>query len=113
MIKKNSTNKIMIRCFPFFLFFLLGCETKIDSPANFNEDQFVAVLKDLHFAEAAIENLPPLEKDSIGIQYYIRVLRTHKMTKEEMEEIMNYLRYEPEVLNRVYNKLYLELDQNI
>ncbi|MEY2905290.1 MAG: hypothetical protein RJA52_1306, partial [Bacteroidota bacterium] len=43
----------------------------------------------------------------------IRVLRTHQMTKEEMEEIMNYLRYEPEVLNRLYNKLYLELDQNI
>lgn len=93
---------------------VLACQkAEIKPPSSFNEDQFIGVLKDLHFAEAAIENLPPLEKDSIGIQYYIRVLRTHKMTKEEMEEIMNYLRYEPEVLNRVYNKLYLELDQNI
>ena len=104
----------MIWRFLFICFAISACQKAENKPpANLNEDQFVAVLKDLHFAEAAIENLPPLEKDSIGIQYYIRVLRTHKMTKEEMEEIMNYLRYEPEVLNRVYNKLYLELDQNI
>jgi hypothetical protein len=103
----------MIRCLPFFLIFLLGCETKNDSPSSYNEDKFVAVLKELHFAEAAIENLPPLEKDSVGIQHYVRVLRTHKMTKEELEEIMGYLRYEPEALNRIYNKLYLELDQEL
>ncbi len=101
------------RFFWIFLAFSSCGEVENTPPLSYNEDKFIAVLKDLHFAEAAIENLPPLEKDSIGIQHYIRVLRTHQMTKEEMEEIMNYLRYEPEVLNRLYNKLYLELDQNI
>lgn len=93
--------------------FLSGCQIEEETPQpNINHDAFLALLVDMHFAEAALENLKLVEQDSLKVQYYTHILRLHEVTKEEMEQYMEDLRNNPIYLNQVYKELYTKISNN-
>ena len=74
--------------------------------------QLLDLLVDIHYAEAALENLKLLEQDSLKVQYYTHILRYHGVTKEQIEEHMDDLRNNPVFLNQVYKELYTKISSN-
>lgn len=79
---------------------------------NIEHSAFLDLLVDIHYAEAALENLKMLEQDSLKVQYYTHILRYHGITKEEMEAYLDDLRNNPIYLNQVYKELYTKISSN-
>lgn len=90
-----------------------ACQVEKQAPLpNIEYSAFLDLIVDIHYAEAALENLKMLEQDSLKVQYYAHILRYHEVTKEQMEQYMEDLRNNPEYLNRVYKDLYTKISSN-
>lgn len=90
-----------------------SCQVEEQAPMpSIEHSAFLDLLVDIHYAEAALENLKMLEQDSLKVQYYTRILRFHGITKEEMEEYLDDLRNNPIYLNQVYKELYTKISSN-
>lgn len=103
----------MIKFILILLVLLSGCEVTSEAPKSaLDHHALLDLLVDIHYAEAALENLKMLEQDSLKVQYYTHILRYHGITKEEMEQIMENLRNNPTYLNQVYKEIYTKISSN-
>ncbi len=92
---------------------LTSCQVdRESSEPNIGHQELLNLLVDIHYAEAALENLKMLEQDSLKVQYYTHILRYHGVTKEQMERYMEDLRNDPIYLNQVYKELYTKISSN-
>ena len=90
-------------------FTLLAC-TRQDKKAPFPvpEAKMPAVLLDVHYAEAAMQNLYGDTRDSMAEVYYDQICAIHQIRREQLDEAMRRLRMEPDHMLAVYNRM-LEL----
>ena len=103
----------MIKRLLILILILTSCKAdKEAAKLSIEHSQLLDLLVDIHYAEAALENLKLLEQDSLKVQYYTHILRYHGVTKEQMEEHMDDLRNNPVFLNQVYKELYTKISSN-
>ena len=76
-----------------------------------DDDKMIAVLTDIHVAEAAAQSLRREQKDSILSLYYEQVFYIHQISREEFERTMLVLRGDPDHLENLYNKILEELTE--
>ncbi len=97
----------------FFVFFLtllfvFSCEEK--APLPLKEEELITVLRDIHIAEAAMQNLIGITKDSVGEIYYEQTLNLHNIKKADFDSSMVILRRDPDRLGLIYDKIIEELE---
>ncbi len=85
-----------------------SCESEKRLPIE--EEKLVDILRDIHIAEAAMQNLIGVTKDSFGIIYYNQVLGLYGVERAVFDITMERLRKDPERLSVVYEKVIKELD---
>lgn len=89
-----------------FLFFN-SCQEKKALPIK--EDKLVDIIRDIHIAEAAMQNLIGITKDSMGEIYYQKTLDLHGVSRPDFDTSMAILRREPDRLGLIYDKVIEEL----
>ncbi len=89
--------------------FALNCSQKADLPLA--EDKLVEVIRDIHIAESAMQNLIDLTKDSIGEIYYAQIFRIHKVKKEDFDSSMVILRRDPERMGVIYDRVLEDMER--
>lgn len=87
----------------FFLFFLtaFACsaeQKKLPIP----EKKLIEILTDLHYAEAALQDVYGTQKDSLKKVYYGEIFQLHETSEEELTKAMDVLRQNPEKLDKIY-----------
>jgi len=71
-----------------------------------SEEKIIAVLKDVHIAEAYLTEIPgKAQKDSLARVFYAQVFRLHDITGEEFEQSMDAYFGNPSVLDSLYEKV--------
>jgi hypothetical protein len=98
----------------FFLLFIsllsfLSCNDQAALPLE--EDKVVDVIKDIHIAEAAMQNLLDITKDSMGNIYYQQIFTIHQVNKADFDSSMSILRRDPERLGIIYDRVLDELEE--
>lgn len=93
-----------MRILPVFFIFLLSlpaCSKKnvnLPLPA----EKLVAVLMDLHLAEAAYQNLSTSAKDTLAFQYYDQVYQMHNVSKIQVDSAISLLNRHPDIFAEIY-----------
>jgi hypothetical protein len=75
------------------------------------EEKVIEVIRDIHIAEAAMQNLLDITKDSMGDIYYQQIFEIHGMNKADFDSSMIILRRDPERLGIIYDKVLQELEE--
>lgn len=73
------------------------------------EDKMIAIMTDLHIAEAAASVAPGV-KDSILSVYESQIFRNHNIDKNVFKESLKQYHKEPAVIERMYKKIIERLD---
>lgn len=107
MLQVSIDKKLIV--FLIGVFGFLSCNDQ--TPLLLEEEKMVDVIKDIHIAEAAMQNLVDLTKDSIGEIYYQQVFEIHQVDKADFDSSMSILRKDPERLGFIYDKVLVELEE--
>ena len=78
-----------------------------------SQDKMVAVLTDVHLVESAI-TLKFSNKDTSKVQasaYYDFIYKSHKTTKEQFAKSYDFYISHPELLNKIYDEVLIELSK--
>jgi hypothetical protein len=78
-----------------------------------SQDKMVSVLTDVHLAEAAI-TLKFTNKDTSKLQaatFYNFIYKAHKTTKEQFTKSYDFYVSHPELLNKIYDDVLIELSK--
>jgi hypothetical protein len=101
----------------FTLLFLLSCKqggTSIEKPKDcLSEVEMIALLKDLHLAQAHIMLLNPVG-DSLKNSYlreYAKVFAIHHTNTVQFRNSLKYYCSDPEKFDQVYNKIIVDMNQ--
>ena len=89
-------------------FILFSCVEK-EKPLPMEEEVLIPLLVDVHIAEAALQNVSKIYKDSMADIYYDQLAEMHKISREELNETVLLMRTSPEKLNEIYTKVVEEL----
>lgn len=92
----------------FMFFFAVNCNQP--APLPIKEKELALILKDIHIAEAAIQNLVGLTKDSVGEIYYNQIMDLHGVKRVDFDTTMERLRKDPQRLIKIYDQVLLDLD---
>lgn len=87
-----------------FLFFF-SCQEQTIVPLPIEEEKLVAVVADLHLAEAAFQNLLKSQKDSLAPVYYAQVYEMHHITKAQLDSSLVILSAHPKRMVTFYEKV--------
>lgn len=91
------------------LFVCSNCNNNQSIPLS--EEKMVEIIRDLHIAEAAMQNLVGITKDSLGQIYYQQIFDLHEVNEVDFDTSIQRLRRDPTRLNQIYDKVLLSLDQ--
>jgi hypothetical protein len=90
------------------LFFLMACtEEGPDLPIP--EDKLVKVLVDVHLAEAALQGLGGLVRDSTANVYYDQIAQRHDIERADLDSTIISIRKDPKAITKIYTKVLEEL----
>lgn len=67
-----------------------------------SEKKLIQILTDVHYAEAALQDVYGVQKDSLKKVYYQEIYQLHETSEEELTKTMDILRQNPERLDKVY-----------
>ncbi len=84
-----------------FLLPLFACnvgQKKLPIP----EKQLIQILTDAHYAEAALQDVYGVQKDSLKKVYYQEIYQLYETSEEELTKTMDILRQDPERLDKIY-----------
>ncbi len=81
------------------------------TPLLVEEEKMVDVIRDIHIAEAAMQNLIDITKDSMGEIYYQQVFEIHQVNKADFDSSMIILRRNPERLGLIYDQVLAEFEE--
>lgn len=87
----------------------LSCRQEVE-PIPLSNEQMMAVLIDLHIAEAMIEKLPATDRDTVSTVYSRMIFREHGVSQEDFDASMAVLREDPIRLNAIYEEIMGELN---
>ncbi len=92
-----------------FLFIIalsfVGCKEEKPEPLPFEEEKIIAILLDVHLAEAAIQSLGKVMKDSMSSVYYDQICIIHDIKRGEFDSLLETLRTRPDDLKNLYQKM--------
>jgi len=83
---------------------LLSCNKKVEV-LPIEENKLIAILADIHLAEAAFQNLNTSAKDTLAYQYYEQVYQIHEIEKENVDSCIAILNRNPEQFYNLYAKV--------
>lgn len=92
-------------------FFCFSCyQPKERLEPILSEKQLIAILKDIHLAEAMLttEN-DRIKKDSLAYMYYEQIFFMHQVDTADFNQSMNALFSDPERIDSLYKKVMAEL----
>lgn len=99
-----------VYCLFFTLFTLFAC--KNDEPQMpIAKEKMVAVLVDIHIAEAYIESVNPTLKDSMARLYYPQIFKHNGITAKLYDSAFSVLSNQPEMMKNVYDEVLLKIEQ--
>lgn len=107
---KNFSRIQLIFLGIFIIIFMTNCkndEKKLLIP----EEKLIAILTDIHLAEAALKNVKKDKKDSLGALYYDQVFTIHNVSREQFETDLDNLRSSPKRIAEVYDKILEQLNK--
>ncbi len=96
-----------------FIFFLLeSCTQKTVEPFNppISEDKMINVLIDVHLAEAALQTLPRIYKDSMATVLYGQIYKFNEIKEEDLYEALDAYDSYPHRLKNLYEKVIDEIN---
>jgi Domain of unknown function (DUF4296) len=73
------------------------------------EKKLVLITVDMHYAEAALQNVYGTQKDSLKKVYYDEILQLHQIKKEDFEASMRVLQQNAVRFDRFYNEVKTKL----
>lgn len=100
------------------LIFLASCYGKAKDP-EFNmklvepADSMITLLSDIHLAEAAVSVLKDKNHPAgqLSSEYFNAILKKHDLTREAFEESLRYYAYHTEELDKIYEKVIIDLSK--
>lgn len=66
------------------------------------EKKLIQILTDVHYAEAALQDVYGVQKDSLKKVYYQEIYQLYETSEEELTETMDILRQNPARLDKIY-----------
>jgi hypothetical protein len=101
------------------LIFLLGSCYHTASDPDFNmamvipADSMVALLTDIHLADGVINTIKVKDKSipHLSNEYFEAVLDKHKIGRDTFEESLRYYAYHTEELDKIYEKVIVNLSK--
>lgn len=104
MLKLNTFFAILM-----FSIILWSCKKEVQP--TLSDDKLVAILTDLHLAEASFMTLNQNVKDSIYKVYYQQIFEIHEVTDSTFFKDFELLRRNPKKLEKVYKNVIEEIEQ--
>ena len=80
-----------------------ACQTEQELPIQ--EDKLIEVLADAHIAEAAVQSLPYLHRDSLVSLYYDQIFKIHNVSRSDFEQSLKMLEYNPDKMLEIYEQV--------
>jgi len=78
----------------------MGCEK--EKPLPVPPEKMVGVLVDVHLAEAAVQHLTGIKKDTTIRKYYRQIYQIHGITESDFDSTLNLIHHDPELLRDIY-----------
>lgn len=78
-------------------------------PLRMERAKLVALLADIHLAEAAMNNVYGKAKDSLAILYYDQVYAIHGVNPLLFEEQIAILKKQPELMASIYEEVLIKV----
>jgi len=102
----------------FFILTLGSCYHTIPDP-SFNmalvipADSMVSLLTDIHLADGVINNIKVKDKsvEHLSNEYFSVVMKKHKIGRDTFEESLRYYAYHAEELDKIYEKVIVNLSK--
>ncbi|RMF31080.1 MAG: DUF4296 domain-containing protein [Bacteroidetes bacterium] len=101
-------NKCLALLLPLLLCF--ACRQK-EERFPLNDEQIVAILTDVHLAEAALANIGGPLKDSLAEIYYGQVFEIHQIDQTRFDSLMDYLQNHPVYMDSLYQRVLKRMEQ--
>lgn len=95
----------------FFLFCAAVSCGQDEDTGGIEEDKLIAVLIDVHIAEAAVQALRGETKDSVINVYYDQICTIHGVGRDEFETTMEKYRNEPKRMEALYGRVLEEMER--
>ena len=108
-LKIFSKKNILINFFVVILIFF-SCK-KQEPHLPIDQNNLIAILVDIHKAEAAVDAENVFVKDSLGKKYYAQIFDKHHVTKRDFDSTMSLLEHDPDRLQKVYTPVVKELEK--
>lgn len=90
--------RVVFLCFFLTLFACNVGQKKLPIP----EKKLIQILTDVHFAEAALQDVYGIQKDSLKKVYYQEIYQLYETSEDELTKTMDILRQDPERLDKIY-----------
>ncbi len=90
--------------------FLNSCSKNTVSTPVISEDKLINVLVDIHYAEAATQNVYGAIKDSLLTSYYDEIYQTHHITKEDFQQSIRIVRKDSRKVEKLYEKVLAQIN---
>ena len=102
----------------FIILALASCYHTAPDP-SFNKnliipaDSMVTLLTELHLADGVINTVKMKDKSlkHLSTEYFSQILENHKIGRDTFEESMRYYAYHTEELNKIYEKVIVNLSK--
>jgi uncharacterized protein (DUF305 family) len=85
------------------LFSLSSCEKEHKSLIE--DETMVNILIDIHFAEAAVQHLTGIVKDTTIRKYYRQIMEIHEVEQADFDSVYHTLGKDPEWMKSIYQRV--------
>lgn len=107
---KNKFYIFFILSILYGILFLPSCQEQSEK-LIIPTETLLAVLTDLHYAEAALAGLNPERKDSTAKVYYAQVFEIHGVSETDFNHDLSILKNNPKQLQGAYQVLSKKLEK--
>lgn len=93
-----------------FLFFFTACNNEkviLSLPL----EEVAELMIDVHSAEAALQNVYGIRKDSLAGIYYEQIYEIYKIDSTQFQELMQSLRDNPTLMKEVYDRAIIQVEE--
>lgn len=94
--------------FTFSALILFGCNKEEKPPIE--KDKFIKILVDIHLAEAAMQEMASMQRDSTGKKYYSKIFELHKVPESDFNRTLVYYKKDPEKMDALYKDVLKEIE---
>ncbi len=84
---------------------VLNSCSKTQAPLPIEEDKLKEILIDVHMAEAAMQPILGLKKDSLKELYFSQIFEIHQVHPVDFEATMEILQTDPKRMKKIYKSL--------